>query len=139
MRVKSIEVRLRVPFMALCGILVGTLLQNASYAAAPNCAVFNGQGYCQYNGRVAQAYINSSNMILLVFDTPAVPASVSAVGITGVSDYSAAAFHILENPDYAKALYATLLAAQARGATISVQLWGTYAGYLKMDRIWINE
>jgi hypothetical protein len=44
-----------------------------------------------------------------------------------------------DNPDYAKAMYATLLAAQARGATIEIQMWGALAGYMKLDRVWINE
>jgi len=44
-----------------------------------------------------------------------------------------------DNPDYAKSLYASMLSAQARGATVSVQLWGVSAGYMKMDRIWVYE
>jgi hypothetical protein len=124
---------------ALCGLFLGTMIPNVSHAAAPSCYVYNGQGYCEYNGRVAQAYINAYNQILLYFDTPVSPASLSAAGITGVSSYSAAIYRVTDNPEYARALYATLLAAQARGATISVQLWGTHDGYLKMDRIWIYE
>lgn len=131
--------RLRLQLSAVLAILIALGASSTASAAAPVCAVYNGQGYCEYNGRVAQAYINAYNQILLYFDAPVSPASLSAAGITGVSSYGAAIYRVTDNPEYARALYATLLAAQARGATISVQLWGTHDGYLKMDRIWIYE
>jgi hypothetical protein len=88
---------------------------------------------------VSQAYINSANQIILYFDTSMSPTAPSSVGIAGVSVYDAAIYNMSENVEFGKALYATLLSAQARGATVSVQMWGTYAGYMKMDRIMVYE
>jgi hypothetical protein len=108
-------------------------------ASAPTCNLYSGQGYCDYNGRVTQVYINSANQILLYFDTAMPPAAPAAVGITGISNYSAAIYTLTDNVEFGRALYASLLAAQARGSTIAVQLWGVAAGYAKIDRIWVYE
>lgn len=118
---------------------VASLGGSIASAAAPTCQTYNGLGYCQYTGKVYQAYINSGGAILLYFDTPMAADAPSSVGISGVSVYGAAIFNMSDNPDYGKALYASLLAAQARGSQVSVQLWGTHAGYMKMDRIWVYE
>jgi len=108
-------------------------------ATAPACYSYNGTGYCQYNGRVTAAYINSNGEILLFFDSPMPASAPTSVGISGVTVYSSAIYRMTDNPDYGKALYSTLLAAQARGATIAAQLWGVTGGYMKIDRIWIYE
>jgi hypothetical protein len=108
-------------------------------AGAPQCSTWNGQGYCQYVGRVSSAYVNDGNQIILYFDTPMDPGAPASVGISGVSVYSAATYRMTDNMDFGKALYASLLAAQSRGATVEVQMWGVYAGYLKIDRIWVHE
>jgi hypothetical protein len=108
-------------------------------AGAPNCYPYNGSGYCQYDGRVREAYINSSNQIILYFDTPVNPASAAAVGLAGVTVDSAAIYLMQNNPDFGKALFAAMLAAQSRGAMVSVQMHSVYGGFLVMDRIWVRE
>jgi hypothetical protein len=123
---------------ALAAVLVWQAPGDA-IASAPACYTYNGSGYCQYQGKVAQAYMNAYNEILLYFDTPANPSDVANVGITGVTNYGAARFLITNNPEFGKALMAALLSAQARGATITVQLWGTGAGYMTIDRFWVSE
>jgi hypothetical protein len=125
--------------IAAACLLAASLLANPASAGAPTCQLYNGQGYCEYTGRVSTAYVNSSGEVLMYFDT-AMPASApSSVGISGVSNYIAAIYRISDSPDYAKAMYATLLSAQARGANVRIQMWGTYAGYMKLDRVWIYE
>lgn len=111
----------------------------AAEASAPYCAPYQGSGYCQYTGRVVQAYINSGNQIILYFDTPMNLADPASVGISGVTVGNAASYNMSANVEFGKALYASLLAAQARGATIIVQMWGVSGGYLQIDRIWVNE
>jgi hypothetical protein len=119
--------------------VVASFVATPAAASAPSCQPYNGQGYCQYTGRAYQVYINSGGEILLYFDTVMPSTAPSSVGIAGVSNFGATIYRMADNPDYAKALYASLLAAQARGATIQVQMWGTYAGYMKLDRIWVYE
>jgi len=118
---------------------IASLGSSPVMAAAPACYTFSGQGYCQYTGRAREVYINSNGEIILYFDT-AMPASApSSVGIAGVSVLNAALYRLSDNPDYGKLLYASLLSAQARGATIQVQLWGVTGGYMRLDRIWVQE
>jgi len=119
--------------------VVALLPQTAAIASAPACYTYGGSGYCEYTGSVAKAYINSNGELLIYFDTPVDPASVSGVGITGVTNFTACAFPVTQNPDYAKMLFAAALSAQARQTSVTLQLWGTYAGYLKCDRIWSNS
>jgi hypothetical protein len=119
--------------------MAASFVTTPASASAPSCQLFSGQGYCQYTGRAYQIYINSGGEILLYFDTPMPATAPSSAGIAGVSNFGATIFRMVDNPDYGKALYASLLAAQARGATIQIQMWGTYAGYMKLDRIWVNE
>jgi len=112
---------------ALCG---------AAGASATQCSTSGGAWYCQYSGTVAAAYVNYNNEVILYFDTPVAPSTLSAAGISGVSIYNAAIYEPT-NLDFAKQLYASLLTAQARGATVSVQMSSTSQGYLQMDRIWV--
>lgn len=125
--------------LALTVAMLALLVPGIGSAAAPHCHVHDGQGYCQYDGKVRIAYMNAYQQIILYFDTAMPPTAPGSVGITGVSVFDAAIYPTAENPDFAKALYASLLSAQARGATIQVQLWGTNAGYLKIDRIWVHQ
>jgi hypothetical protein len=122
----------------LCGAALA-LRAGDVQAAAPQCYTWSGGGYCQYNGKVAQAYINAYQEIFLYFDTPVDPAQAASVGLTGVTVNHIARCHMTSNPDFGKALFAALLAAQARGATISVQMHSVSGGYLMMDRIWVME
>ena len=115
------------------------LVAGNAFASPPACYTYSGQGYCQYTGKVYKVYVNSSSQILLYFDAPMSPTAPTSVGITGVSNYGAGIYNIADNPDYAKMLYASLLSAQARGAVVEVQLWGVSAGYMKLDRVWVNE
>ena len=131
------------PKMGLRAMLTCVILALSAsaftYANAPSCYTYNGQGYCQYTGRVYQAYINSGGQIILYFDTAMPETAPGSVGIPGVTVFGATTFLMSENPDFGKAMYATLLAAQARGANVTVQMWGTSGGYMKMDRVWIYE
>jgi hypothetical protein len=131
------KVTSRLGFIAAA--LVSMLGSSAANAGAPQCYPYGSSGYCQYQGKVAQAYINAYSEILLYFDTAANPADVAAVGLTGVTNYHAARYHTVANPDFGKALYASLLAAQARGALVTVQMHSTGGGYLQIDRIWVSE
>jgi hypothetical protein len=108
-------------------------------ASAPQCYPYSGAWYCQYEGRVRQAYVNAGQQVILYFDTPMNIASATSVGANGVTVSDAAIYNMASNPEFGKALFAAMLAAQARGATVSVQMNSTYGGYLVMDRIWVNE
>src|SRR5262249_32356713 len=77
--------------------------------------------------------------VILYFDTSFNTSIATSVGLTGVSINNAAMYNMQSNPDFGKSLFAALLAAQARGATISVQMSSVLDGYLVMDRIWVNE
>jgi hypothetical protein len=108
-------------------------------AAAPVCYPYNGTGYCQYSGRVVKAYVNAYDQILLYFDTPVDLNQAASVGLTGATVSTAAIYNMSANRDFGKMLYATLVAAQARGANVEVQMHSVSGGYLVMDRVWIVE
>jgi hypothetical protein len=121
-------------FVAFCA------LQAVGAEAGPlQCSTWNGTGYCQYDGKVSRAYINAYKEVILYFDTAFSTSVPTGVGINGVTINNAAKFNMTANPDFGKSLFAALLAAQARGATISVQFNGVVDGYLAIDRIWVNE
>jgi hypothetical protein len=124
---------------AIFGAMLAASLHPSAMASAPHCYPYNGSGYCQYDGRVQKAYINAYQQVILYFDTPMNTAEASAVGISGVTVDSAAVYNMGSNPDFGKSLFAAMLAAQARGATVSVQMSSASGGYLVMDRIWVNE
>jgi hypothetical protein len=131
---------IRCKSIAILGSAVLPLIQmSSSQAAAPNCYPYGSSGYCEYHGRVARVYVNAWNQMILYFDTTFDPAIAGAVGISGVSINNAAIYNNAANPDFAKALLASLLSAQARGATVSVQMSASWGGYLLMDRIWVDE
>ena len=122
-------------------LLVGTsVLPTAVLAGAPTCHVdASGVPYCSYSGRVARAYINENNYVLLYFDTAMDLSEPASVGIDNITSATAAAYLLTDNPEFGKALYASLLAAQARGATITVNMNNRVSGYLRIDRIWVYE
>jgi hypothetical protein len=123
---------------------VGALLwfgmhSSTSSAAAPHCHVYGSGGYCQYDGRVREAYINAYDEVLLFFDTPVDPAHAASVGMSGITVTTAAKYNMSGNKDFGKSLFAAMLAAQARGAVVSVQMHSVAGGWLIMDRIWVKE
>jgi hypothetical protein len=130
---------MKIKHIALALAFASSLFGHSASAGAPTCQLYNGQGYCEYTGRVYAAYVNSGGEVLLYFDTAMPATAPSSVGIAGVSNFSAAIYRMSDSPDYAKSMYATLLAAQARGANVRIQMWGTYAGYMKLDRVWLYE
>lgn len=112
---------------------------SSARADAPNCYPYGATGYCEYHGTVSQAYVNAYNQIIFYFDTPFDPSSAAAVGLTGVSSNNAAIYNTTTNPDFGKALLASMLSAQARGARVRVQMMSVWSGYLVIDRIWVSE
>lgn len=130
-------------FLGLGAVLLAVVLAGAvtpASASAPTCQFSGTYPYCQYTGRVSMVYINEQNLILLYFDTPMDSSAPGSVGFSGVSYFSAAGYPLSNNPDFAKSLYASLLAAQARGANITVHMPAVVAaGYMKIDRIWVHE
>lgn len=120
--------------LVLCCLSFGS-----ATAAAPTCAVSNGTPYCQYTGKVKKVYVNSYDEILLYFDTPLDLSLTTAVGLLGIGSSAAAAVRVSADENFSKFFYSTILTAQARGATITVQMRGSVNGYLGIDRIWINQ
>jgi hypothetical protein len=126
--------------IALLGVLAyGAGHASSAHASAPNCYPWGAAGYCQYDGRVVRAYINAYNQVILYFDAPVNPANAAAVGLTGVTVDNAAIYNTTANPEFARGLFASMLAAQARGATVTVQMFSVSSGYLVIDKIWVNE
>lgn len=120
----------------LCACLQWLLASSAS-AAKPSCSSLNGTPYCQYVGPVSQAYVNANKDVLLFFDVPF--GSAAEMTIPGVSNLSACVVVGAGNLDFAKMFYASALAAQAGGKTVTVQMWGSAIGYAACDRIWVSN
>lgn len=109
----------------------------SSIAAKPTCSP-NYNGYCSYTGTVARIYINSGNLILIYFDEPINLSEPSKAGLS-ITEASAAAYKVNDNPEFAKLFYSTALAAQASKRKVTIQMRGITHGYLKFDRIWLSE
>lgn len=117
-------------------LISSILLSNFIMAATPTCHSGSG-GYCRYTGKVERIYVNSGNLILLYFDSR-VPLDVPASIGFNATQNAAASFNIDANPEFAKLLYSTALAAQASGRVVTIQMNGVQSGYLKIDRIWLG-
>jgi hypothetical protein len=126
-------------FATTASLLCAVMQSAVCHAAAPHCHVYGSGGYCQYDGRVREAYINAYDEVLLFFDTPIDPAHAASVGMNGITVTTAAKFNMAGNKDFGKSLFAAMLAAQARGAVVSVQMHSVAGGWLVMDRIWVKE
>jgi hypothetical protein len=124
-----------VPLVAALGLLS----TETALADAPTCVNNGGDQYCQYFGRVRMLYVNSDGRIILYFDTPMAANAPSDAGIAGVTIFDSGVYPIVDNPDYGKTLYSTLMAAQSRRSQVTVQLRGVFNGRMRLDRIWIYE
>lgn len=112
---------------------------SSALADAPTCHTHSSGPYCSYHGIVHKAYVNENNWILLYFDTALNPSAVAAVRLTNVTNYNACIYKLTDNADFAKAFYASILAAQARDARITVHMREGSSGYLQCDRIWVDS
>ena len=140
-RARQLHLRRANPIM-VCLSLVAAILSLhpvETSASEPNCYPWQSTGYCQYNGKVSRAYVNAYDQLILYFDTPLNPANAAAVGLTGVTVTNAATYNMATNREAGKMLFAAMLSAQARGATVEVQMMSVSGGYLVMDRIWVLE
>lgn len=105
------------------------------FAAEPTCHTGSG-GYCSYQGPVSNIYVNAANVILIYFDTP-IPLELPNVAGYQITQGAAAAYLTTNNPEFAKMLYSTALAAQASGRDINIQMRGVVQGFLQIDRVWL--
>jgi hypothetical protein len=107
-------------------------------AGTLNCGVIGSQPYCQYHGRVSRAYVNAYDQILLYFDADFGTAVPGQAGLS-VTSGAAAMVSMTVKPEFARMFYASILAAQGQGKTITVQMYAVANGYLQVDRVWVNE
>jgi hypothetical protein len=105
-------------------------------AVAPSCNSHSTGNYISYKGTVKQAYINTSNVVLIYFED-----ILPQGGECGfdISNRDAGIFPVDENPTFGYMLYSTALAAVAEGKSVSIQMRGSASGYPKIDRIWIDK
>ncbi len=122
----------------LTGLLLLVVAPGAN-AGAPTCTTHTTGPYCEYTGKVDQVYVNDGGRILMYFDTPLDLTLPSAVGISGVTNSAATSYSVPTDPTFAQFFYSSILAAQARDVTVTIQMRGADAGYLVVDRIWITE
>jgi len=107
-------------------------------AEAPTCFEYSPENYCRYTGKVEKVYVNDTNLILVYFDTPFSQGTPQDFGFNTIQ-YGAAALAINDNPTFAQYFYAAILAAQASGRDVTIQMRGVTAGYMKIDRIWLDK
>ncbi len=119
-------------FLVLSGVA------SMAFSAAPECRTLAEGNYCLYEGKVRSLYARSNNLMLIYFDATFDPAVAANVGFN-VTSGNAAAFLMTDAPEFAKLLYSTALAAQSTGRNIKLQMRDTVSGYLKIDRIWLDE
>jgi hypothetical protein len=116
-------------------LLLGPAL---ALAGSLNCGMSGTLRYCQYDGRVSRAYVNAYDQIIVYFDTDFGVSVPAQVGFS-VSAANAATVSTVAKPDFAKMLYASVLAAQAQDKTITLQMYEVANGLLVADRIWVNN
>ncbi len=102
--------------------------------------------FADYYGTVRSCYVNNQNCIILYFDTAISEDNLILAQSSYNKDLThkeAALFKISTNPDFAKYLYATMLAAQTTGKKVFIQMrgvsTGVHSGYPLIDRIWLND
>ena len=123
------------------GLMLTLLMTVSVSAATPQgsyCFTHSSGGICRYEGLVSEVYVNNTNLILVFFEDAFGPTEASDVGISGVNKFNAVAVHISPDPEFARMFYSTVLAAQAQGRVITVQMNTTHGGYLEADRIWME-
>lgn len=126
----------KLPLLASFGALL--LLVATTARADFSCAIASGIPFCTYKGKISAVYANETNEILMYIPSPFDLSLVSAQGISGVAVSNAFKYPTYANPDFARMLYATLLAAQAQNRDVTVQMRKVNGGYLSIDRIWLN-
>ena len=120
-------------------VLAALCIHGKAVAGSTSCSTTtSGTPYCSYTGKVVQAYVNDSNLVILYLDTNFTQTQLTAVGITGVTNLSSVARQISTDPEFSKMLYATMLAAKVSDSTVTVQMKGVYNGYLEIDKIWLK-
>ena len=119
-------------------ILLLTLASGNAYSASPVCHTHPSGNYCSYTGLVNKIYINKDGVILLYFDTPIDVGAANSFDMN-ITNGGATAYRLNDNPEFAKLLYSTALAAQATNRPVSLQMRGNYGAYLKFDRIWLGS
>lgn len=122
----------------IMGILVFAAWPSVANAQTTTCAVSQNIPYCQYTGKLKTVYINDSNLMLLFLEQPVDTALPASVGYTGVTNGTAGMYTTTVNPSFAEFLYSTALTASAADKTVTMQFRGA-AGYMKVDRIWLQK
>ncbi len=107
-------------------------------SSTPTCHEHSGGNYCKYTGLVEKVYVNSGNLILMYFENPIDSSIPSSFGLDTVY-HGAGAVSINDNNEFAQYFYSTVLAAQASGRKVTIQMRGTRSGYLKIDRVWLAK
>lgn len=116
--------------------VAGMLASTEVFAGSLTCAPHSGGAYCQYDGKVSE--VNTYDVIHVYFDQSFDVSIPAQVGFS-VSSASVAVVPISENADFSRMFYASLLSAQARGASVRIQMQSMSGQYLKADRIWVTE
>jgi len=119
-------------------LILATFVSSFAFSGAPTCHTHSSGPYCQYTGQVEKVYVNTGGHILLYFDVLMDSSVPSNVGLN-VSNYFAAIYPLNDFPEFGNLLYSTMLAAQATGRNVTVQMRKTLHGYLEIDRIWLDS
>lgn len=112
------------------------IIPSFAHSAGLSCHSSHG-GYCQYLGKVSRLYVNGSFM-LLYFDTQINSDEISKSGLV-VTNTDAATLSIKNNVEFSKMVYSTLLSAQATQRDVQVQMFSEESGYLKIEKIWLDQ
>lgn len=123
----------------LLGLLTLMPFSGTLLAGQPTCKYSSGGApFCSYKGKVKRVYVNDKGHILLYFDATLPASEAEKVGYS-ITWGSAAIYKISNNPDFAKMLYSTILAAKSQDRNVSVQMRGVSSGYLTIDRVWFGD
>lgn len=123
----------------LLGVLATCVLPGVASAQGFTCGGSGAGAYCQYTGKVARAYSNDTNAILLYFEETVDISLAANVGITGVSNNQAGVYYTTNNATFAEYLYSTMVTALAADKTVQVQFKVSQSGYLRINKIWLYK
>ncbi|SIO20894.1 hypothetical protein SAMN02745824_3359 [Parasphingorhabdus marina DSM 22363] len=133
----KLQMPIKSAWKALLGMIALVALPGVANAQSFSCAGSGAGAYCQYTGKVARAYINDGNLILMYFEQPINTNLPAAVGITGITQAAAGAYYTPNNPEFAEYLYSTIVTALAADKTVSLQFKAAQSGYLRINKIWL--
>ncbi len=95
--------------------------------------------FCKYIGNIKRLYINDNGVLLVYFERPVDLSKAKIVGLSAKVNKSAGIKITEKNRFYVDKVFALLLAAKSHEKQVSFHMNAVEDGYLKIDRVWLDD